>query len=98
MDLNTSETFDVLEQSTTASTETETETVTGLPAETVPETEAYQEVVYIQATELDEQLLAQSKVTNNLLGISIALQFFFFALFFFVFFYGIIKNNVTNLY
>lgn len=101
---STSESIDLvseeLEQQTATSTDTEinTETATELPGETVPETELFQEVVYIQATELDEQLLAQSKVTNNLLGISIALQIFCLGLFFLVFFYKIIKNNVTDLY
>ena len=56
----------------------------------------YQEIVV--SSEYDEQLLIQLQVTNNLLGISLALQIFFLGLFFLVFFIKIIKNNVTNLY
>lgn len=41
-------------------------------------------------------LLAQIKVTNGLLGVSIALQIFNFSLFIMVFFIKIIKNNVTK--
>lgn len=56
----------------------------------------YQEIVV--SSEYDEQILVQLQVTNNLLGISLALQIFFLGLFFLVFFIKIIKNNVTNLY
>lgn len=44
-----------------------------------------------------DELLSKVEVTNSLLGISIALQIFFFAFVFMVFFIKIIKNNVTNL-
>lgn len=88
------EVLEELEQQTSVSTEETTE----FSSETVPGTELFSEVVYLQATEIDEQILAQSKVTNNLLGISIALQIFCLGLFFLVFFYKIIKNNVTDLY
>lgn len=46
----------------------------------------------------DEQILAELKVTNGLLGFSIALNIFFLGLFFLVFFIKVIKNNVTNLF
>ena len=88
------EVLEELEQQTLVSTEETTEFST----ETVSETELFNEVVYLQATEIDEQILAQSKVTNNLLGISIALQILCLGLFFIVFFIKIIKHNVTDLY
>lgn len=88
------EVLEELEQETLVSTEETTEFST----ETVSETELFNEVVYLQATEIDEQILAQIKVSNNLLGISIAFQIFFLGLFFVVFFIKIIKNNIINFF
>ena len=45
----------------------------------------------------EDQILFELKVTNGLLGISLAMNIFFLGLFFFVFFLKVIKNNVTNL-
>ena len=69
----------------------------GNESEYIGSTSPVTETVYVQSSEYEVQILQQIKVTNGLMGISIAFQIFFLALFFLVFFIKIIKNNVTNL-
>lgn len=55
------------------------------------------EVVYMTG-EHDADILTQLQVTNNLLGIILALQVFLLAFTFLKFFIRVIKDNVTNLF
>lgn len=61
------------------------------------ESEVVTEVVYMTG-EYDADILTQLKVTNNLMGIMLALQIFLLAFIFLSFFIRIIKDNVTNLF
>lgn len=51
----------------------------------------------VVSSSCDEDILLQLQVTNNLLGIQLALNIFLLAFAFLKFVYKIIRNNVTNL-
>ena len=50
------------------------------------------------STGSNDDLLLQIQVTNNLLSISIALQFFIFVFMLIQFFIKVVKNNITNFF
>lgn len=54
--------------------------------------------VYTETGSCDDEILYQLKVTNNLLGVLIALNLLILSLFIFVFFLKVIRNNVTNIF
>lgn len=50
------------------------------------------------STAFQEQILQEIKVTNQLLGVNIALCFFIFIFMLISFLYKLIKHNVTDLF
>lgn len=62
------------------------------------ETEQGEDEIYSETSSgsLNEEILVQLQVTNNLLGIMVALHIFLLGFVFLVFFMKIIKNNVTR--
>ena len=75
----------------------DTETLENNTESLIPYTEVTQEVVYMTG-EHDADILTQLQVTNNLLGIILALQVFMLAFTFLKFFIRVIKDNVTNFF
>lgn len=69
-----------------------------LSLEEETETETGDEAIFSETSSgaVDEDILIQLQVTNNLLGIMLALQIFLLGFVFFVFFMKVIKNNVTK--
>lgn len=73
--------------------------------ELVPESESgetapasSETVIYSETGSYDADILYQLRVTNSLLGVSIALNILFLAFFILIFFVRVIQHNVTNLF
>ena len=64
----------------------------------LPEEVVSDDLNAVDSTAFQEQLLQEIKVTNQLLGVNIALCFFIFIFMLISFLYKLIKHNVTDLF
>lgn len=64
----------------------------------LPEEVVSDDLNAVDSTAFQEQLLQEIKVTNQLLGVNIALCFFIFIFMLILFLYKLIKHNVTDLF